>query len=205
MFRVVTIAREFGSGGASIASALATRLGWRLLDNACVLEVARAARVDPLLARNYDERMDSWLHRVSKRTLWHGSLERVPAVSDLDYFDSDTMAALTAELIRQAAGESSCVIVGRGAQCILQDWKDVFHVFVYGDLQQKINRVQNRVKNCRDAQALIRTMDKARSDYVRGRFGCSWTDPHLYHLMISSTPGEEWVISTILHAAGLAP
>lgn len=204
MFRVVTIAREFGSGGASIASALATRLGWRLVDNACVLEVARAARVDPLLARNYDERMDSWLHRVSKRTFWHGGLERVPAVSDMDYFDADTMAALTAELIREAAGESNCVIVGRGAQCILQERKDVFHVFVYGDMHQKISRVHNRVKNCRDAEALIRTMDKARSDYVRARFGCNWTDPHLYHLMISSTPGEDWAISTILHASGLA-
>jgi cytidylate kinase len=203
MYRIVTIAREFGSGGASIAGALARKLGWKLLDNACVLEVARAARVDPAMAHSYDERIDNWLHRISKRALWRGGLERVPAVSDMDYFDSDTMAALTSELITHAAEETNCVIVGRGAQCILHGRKDVFHVFVYAEMGQKIGRVRNRVKSCADAEALIRSMDKARSDYVKVRFGCNWTDPHLYHLMISSTPGEDWAVSTILHAAGL--
>jgi cytidylate kinase len=203
MFRVVTISREFGSGGAAIAGAVAAKLGWRLLDNAFVMDVARTARVDPALARSYDERMDSWIHRISKGALWHGTFERVPTVTDMDYFDADTMAFLTAELIRQAVEESQCVIVGRGAQCILRRRSDVFHVFVYGDMHQKIDRVKRRVKNCRDAEALIRTMDKARSDYVKSRFGCNWTDPHLYHLMISSTLGEDWAVSTILHASGL--
>jgi len=200
--RVITVSREFGSGGAAIAAALARRLSWQLLDQALVDEVARAAHVDPELARTYDERLDTWMHRVAKTALWHGAPYGVTTSAEKDYFDADTMAALESGLIEEAAARGNCVIVGRGAQCLLQRNSDVFHVFIYAPLHLRAGRVQARM-NCSDPHETVREMEKRRAEYVRSRFGCDWRDPHLYDLMISSKLGEEIVVSTILHAAGL--
>ena len=76
MSRVLTVAREYGSGGGHIACTVAERLGWNLLDKALVEAIARSAQVDPDLARQYDERVDSWLHRISRRSLWHGAFAK---------------------------------------------------------------------------------------------------------------------------------
>ena len=67
MYRVLTVAREYGSGGGHIARIVSEKLGWNLLDRALVEGIARSAQVDPDLAHRYDERVDSWLHRVSRR------------------------------------------------------------------------------------------------------------------------------------------
>ena len=108
MFRVLTIGREYGSGGAQIAKKISERLGWRLLDKALIEAIAGAARVDPELVRQYDERIDSWVHRVSRSGLWHGGFEAVPALSGTDVFDCDTMTALARHMIEEAYdGESA--------------------------------------------------------------------------------------------------
>lgn len=126
MFRVLTVAREFGSGGGQIARRVSEKLGWNVLDKALVEAIARAAQVDPDLARHYDERIDSWLHRVSRRGLWHGAFDGVASAGDAEVFDAETMAALARNLISAAYEGGNCVIVGRGGQCILQNRRDVF-------------------------------------------------------------------------------
>jgi cytidylate kinase len=203
MYNVVTIAREYGSGGAAVGRALANRLGWNLLDNALVEEVARRANVDPALARTMDERVDSWIHRISKRALWHGAIESVPAVAEGDFFDAATMADLSAEMIRQAAAIGNCVIVGRGAQCELQKCGQVFHVFIYARMAERIARVRERLGAADDLEGLVRSVEKARTEYLRQRYGCQRTDPHLYDLMIYSGLGIDRVVDTIVCAAGL--
>jgi cytidylate kinase len=203
MYRIITVSREYGSGGAAIAAALASELGWTLFDRAFITAVARAAHVDPALARNYDERLDSWIHRVSKNALWRGAFEQVAVADESVFFDAETMAALTAETIKQAAGMGNCVIVGRGAQCLLQSRSDAFHVFVYAPLQQRIERLRTRVTGRTPLEELALATDKSRAEYIRAHFGCDWKDLHLYHLMVNSGLGERRVVSLILHAAGL--
>lgn len=199
MYRVMTVSREYGSGGAAIAGAVAARLGWRLLDRAVLAEAARAANVDPALARAYDERVDSWAHRIAKKALWRGGFEQLAGVTDRDFFDAETMATLTKEVILQAAAAGSCVIVGRGAQCLLQNRPDVFHVFVYAPLSLRVERLRARVES-REPEELARSVDRMRSDYIRAHFGCDWQNPHLYDMMISSAVGEDRALEAILCA-----
>lgn len=198
MFRVLTVAREFGSGGGRIARRVSGKLGWNVLDKALVEAIARAAQVEPDLARRYDERVDSWLHRVSRRGLWHGAFEGVASARDAEFFDAETMAALTRNLISEAYESGNCVIVGRGAQRILQDRKDVLHVFVYAPWPNRVARVRSRVPEVEDVEHLIRSTDQHRAEYIRVFFGCNWTDPHLYHAMFSSELGEETVTRIII-------
>ncbi len=200
MFRALTVAREFGSGGAQIAKKISERLGWRLLDKALIDAIASAARVDPELARRYDERIDSWMHRVSRRGLWRGAFEAVPVLNGTEIFDCETMTALARHLIEDAYAEGKCVIVGRAGQCVLQQREDVFHVFVYAPWADRVARVRERVPEVTDIESLIRSTDRQRADHIWAHFRCDWADPHLYHMLISSELGEDATASTIIDA-----
>jgi len=200
MFRVLTVAREYGSGGGLIARRIAEKLGWDLLDKALVERISRIAQVDPELAQQYDEHVDSWLHRASRRGLWHGAFEGVATMTGLEVFDAEAMAALGRDLINEAHSRGNCVIVGRGAQCVLQEQKDVLHVFVYAPWPERTARLQERVKAGVDIGHLIRETDRQRAGYIRTYFGCNWNDPHLYHMLISSEFGEETVAEMIIDA-----
>jgi len=199
-YKVVTVGREYGSGGSLIAQRVAQRLGWKLLDNSLVLQIAEAARIDPSLARQLDERIDSWGHRVARGALWHGVFEGVASVSGAEFADADTLAALAKSLIREAYEQGNCVVVGRGAQCVLQAEPDVFHVFVYAPRAQKAERLRGRVPQEKDLDALMVETDRQRAEYVRRHFDCDWTNPHLYHLMVTSEMGEDAAADIILRA-----
>ena len=204
MHRVITIAREFGSGGALIARAIAARLGWKLLDNTLLQEVARCARVEPQVAARFDECVDPWLHRLGKQALWRGALEAVASVSDEDFFDSEAMARFAGQVIRDAAEAGGCIIVGRGAQCVLQDRRDVFHVFVYGSARDKLRRLAQRMPDCRDPANRMHEVDHQRAAYIREYFQRDWCDRQLYDMMLNSRCGEEAAAQSILCAAVLA-
>ena len=200
MFRVLTIAREYGSGGACIARKIAESLGWNLLDKALIDAIARNAQVDPQLAQRYDERVDSWLHRISRGGLWRGAFDGVTSVTDADFFDAHTVAALGRNLILEVCARGNCVIVGRGAQCLLRDRQDVLQVFIYAPWPERVARVRERVSAAADIEDLIRSTDKQRAEYVRFHFGCNWKNPHLYHMMINSSLGEDIVARMIIDA-----
>jgi len=200
MFRVLTIAREYGSGGAFIGRRTADQLGWKLLDKVFIEDIARAAKVDPQLARRLDERTDSWLERLGRQGLWRGALEGMALVGQPDVFDAGTMAALAQTMIEEAHQRGNCVIVGRGDQCVLKGRGDAFHVFIYAPWAERVARVQQRLPGKADLEELIRSTDRQRADYIRTYFGCNWMDPHLYRLMICSGLGQDLVESTIIEA-----
>jgi len=200
MYRVLTVAREYGSGGASIAGKVAESLGWELLDKSLILEIARARQVEPELARKFDERVDSWLHRVTRSALCHGAFEGVAAVAPDDFFDAETMASLARREIQEAHKRGHAVIVGRGAQCVLQNQPDTLHVFVYAPWCQRVARVRERAPKGTDGASLIRSTDRQRAEYIRLNYGCQWSYPHLYHMLISSAIGEDRVAALIAAA-----
>jgi cytidylate kinase len=200
MFRVVTIAREYGSGGAAIARRVAQNLGWRLLDNDLVEAVARWANVDVRTARLYDECVDSWWHRINRAGVWSAAIMAGASPADVQFFDADAIAAIAQEVILRAASKGNCVIVGRGAQCVLRDWTGVLHVFAYGSWPERMARVQERLGSDCDAAKLLQSVDRTRAASVRRYFGCDWKDPQLYHMMLNTQLGIENVASIITRA-----
>ncbi len=199
VYRVVTVAREFGSGGGPIAGILARRLGWQLLDNELIERIASESRIDKRIAAACDERLDSWLHRLSKRTFSRGAFESV--VSG-DVFDAEAMATLSRTMIEHAAEMGNCVIVGRGAQCILQTRKDSFHTYIYGPMDDRRRRVAERYGASFAEPEYLMQRDRDRAAYVRHHYKCDWRDPHLYHAMLCAGIGEDMVVALILRAIG---
>ena len=206
MIRVITISREFGSGGSEVARILAERLEWKLIDDPLVAEIAQRANVSPELARRYDECVDPWFHRMFK-ALSRGGYEGVVSHGELHAFDADAMAELWRRVIRESAQLGRCVIVGRGAQCLLQGHKDAFHVSVFAGMEQRVRNLlgplRRHVPPGADPQAMAEESDQRRAEYVRRYFGEDWKDHQLYDMVINSGVGFEAVAGAILSAAGL--
>jgi cytidylate kinase len=204
MFRIVTISREYGSGGGKVAEVLAKRLGWRLVDRSVVAEVARRAQVDPSVVAHFDESADPWFHHLVK-ALWRGGYEGVASRVEAEAIDSQTMAAVTGGIILEAAALGECVIVGRGGQCLLRQRDDALHVSLFAPREQKIAQLRERLAPRADIEECMEEADRRRAAYIRRTFGADWKDHRLYHLMISSVLGLDTVAETILCAAGFAP
>lgn len=199
--RVITIAREYGSGGTAIGRELARRLSWKLLDRELILELARRAHVHPCKVSEMDEHATSFVERLLK-SLWLGSIVTWSAPAP-DIIDPDYIAELSGMLIREAAKLGKCVIVGRGGQCVLQDDDDVFHVFVYGSRHQRLKRVQSLYLTKAECEAALDEIDRTRAVYIRTHYGCDWASRQLYDLMISSDFGIDRAASVVLRAAEL--
>jgi cytidylate kinase len=202
MFRVVTVAREYGSGGARIAQLLAGRLGWKLLDRCLVEKIAETAKIKPEVAEKFDERTDPWFDRLAD-LFWQSPGGRGYIAGPLpERFDADIAAQMARRIIEEAAEIGDCVIVGRGSQCILQQCEDAFHVFIYAPRSERLARVLRRDpgRSKPEAEKKLDAEDAIRAAYVRDHFGEDWQNRHLYHLMISSCLGEKEAVSIILSA-----
>jgi cytidylate kinase len=198
MFRIVTIEREFGSGGGGIACQLAERLGWKLWDQQLTSEIAKRAQVTESAVALCDERVDSRLYRLAK-AFWRGSYERSMAFANSRAFDTDRMMALVGEIMETIAAEGNAVIVGRGAPFFLREREDTFCVFTYAPQVEKIRRLVAMGKSREDAQDLVENVDKERIAYIKHYFNADWPVRYLYHLMINTALGDENVIATIMN------
>ena len=203
-YRVLTVSREFGSGGGRIAQSIATRLGWKLLDGALIYEIACAAHVDAGVVSRFDEHIDGWFRRLNRQAMRGAALAAGVALQREKCFDEDVMTDLTRQIIEHACEVGNCVIVGRGAQCILQSNADVFHVFVYAPRRIRIHRLRTRLEAGANIEQRIHDVDAERAHYLKLRFGKEWNNPHLYDLMISSGEDEDQTARIIEFAMGRA-
>ena len=196
MFRLVTIEREFGSGGGTIAAQLAEQLGWKVWDHALTNEIAKIANVDCATVERCDERLDSRLHRLAK-TFWRGSQERRIPIDDSQIFDTDCMVSMMQQIMQRIAAEGQAVVVGRGAPFFLRERSDTFHVFLYAPRDEKIRRLLEAGREQSEAEELVETIDRERIAYVKHYFGADWPTRAFYHLMVNTAMGDNNVIATI--------
>lgn len=197
--RLVCLSRQYGSGGAAVARALAQRLGFRLLDRDLIDEVARAAEVPPDVARGLDEQLDPWSVRLA-RSLWHGAFEGVAAVGEEQLLDAERLAALTRRIVLQAAELGGCVIVGRGAAAALAGRGDVLSAFVYAPRAERARRLRERLGPQADVARAMEAVDGERAAYLRHHYGRDWHDLELYDVLVSSARGDEAAVETLLAA-----
>jgi cytidylate kinase len=130
MYRIVTIEREYGSGGGEIACELSNRLGWKLWDHALTQEIAKVANVECSTVERCEERVDGTFQRLVK-VFWRGSHERSIPLPGAEPFDTDRFVAVGEQVMDKIADAGDCVIVGRGAPYFLRRRGDAFHVFLY--------------------------------------------------------------------------
>jgi cytidylate kinase len=197
MIKIITVEREYGSGGGEIAQSLATQLGWKLWDQLLTEEIARLANCPKAVVEVREERTDPLYYRLFKSFL-RGSYEGSLNAHKLNVVDSETILKITERVVQHAAKTGNSVIVGRGSQHFLRSRPDTLRVFLYAPREDKVRRLLARGKSEKEAQQLVDTVDRERVDFIRKYFGVEWPDHPIYHAMINTTLGDHAVVRTIL-------
>ena len=198
MYRIITVEREYGSGGGIIAEKLARQLGWKLWDAALTQEIAKLAHVESSAVQACDERLDSRIYRLSK-VFWRGSYERSLPVGGSGAFDTDRMVAMVKQVVTEAAEKGNCVVVGRGAPYFLRQRADAFHVFLYAPRAEKMRRLREQGMSDQEAEEHVENVDAERIAFVKHYFNADWPTRCLYHMMINTAIGDENVVQAVLN------
>jgi cytidylate kinase len=202
MIRVITIEREYGSGGADIARKVAERLGWKLWDHLLTEEIARHLDCDCRAVEEREERRDPAYYRLFKAFM-RGSHEGVQNAPRLKMVDADCIRDVVQKILPGIVEAGNCVIVGRGSAYYLGSRPDAFHVFIYAPFEHKVRRLQAGGKSENEAAELAETVDRDRAEFIKQYFGVEWPDRHRFHLMINSALGDEVTVDTILNSVAL--
>jgi cytidylate kinase len=197
MIKVITLEREYGSGGALIARKLAERLGWKLWDQLLTDELARSMKCGHEDVQRREERRDPLYYRLFKSFML-GSFEGNPNAPRMQFLDADCLFTATRDLVKQAAEAGNGVILGRGGAYFLAERDDAYHVFVYAPAEDKVRRLQESGMSAAEAKDLVRSVDAERAAFIKKYFDLDWPTLSRYHLMINSRIGEDAVVSTIL-------
>jgi cytidylate kinase len=197
MIEILTIEREYGSGGGEIAQLLAKRLGWKLWDQLLTEEIARLANCPKAVVEVREERTDPLYYRLFKSFL-RGSYEGSINAHKLKLVDSESILKITERVVQHAAKTGNSVIVGRGSQHFLRNRQDTFRVFLYAPREDKVRRLLARGKSEKEAEELVDSVDRERADFIQKYFHVEWPDRAIYHAMINTSTGDQAVVHMIL-------
>ena len=200
MIRIITVEREYRSGGGVIAAQLAARLGWTLWDQLLTDQIARRMDCDSREVSEREERTDPTYYRLFKAFL-RGSFEGNVNLPRLRLVDADCVRDMAQQILLEVADGGNAVIVGRGSAYHLAHREDIFHVFIYGSLRDKVRRLNSTGRSEKDARESAETVDRDRAAFIKRYFGLEWPSRQLFHLMINSGIGDDVAVETILDAA----
>ncbi|MEA4932915.1 MAG: cytidylate kinase-like family protein [Lawsonibacter sp.] len=196
---VITVSREFGSGGRSIAKELAQRLGWDYYDKELVKEVATQTGFDPGFIEEHGEFASSG-YALSYAMTEPGTPGVMNGMSV-----SDFLWCIQRDVILKLAGKGNCVIVGRCGDYILQEREDCAHIFVHAPLAFRADRIVRLYgeSECSPEQRLQEKDKKRRVNY-KHYTGREWGRAQNYHLTLDSAAlGVERCPNIILNALEL--
>ena len=193
---VITISRQFGSGGRMIGERLAEALDMPYYDRELLTEAAKKAGVDPNVFANVDERaVNSLLYALSMGIYNVGNT--FSPISSMP--DNDRLYIAQHNIINDIAAKGPCVIIGRCADYVLRNQKNLIRVFVYADMDYRKERV------CRlygiapeKAESTINKTDKTRANYYNYYTSQKWNNMQNYDLCVNSAKlGEEGSVALI--------
>jgi cytidylate kinase len=202
VIKIITIEREYGCGGGEIARLVAKHLGWKVWDQLLTEEIARLANCSKAAVEVREERTDPLYYRLFKSFL-RGSYEGSINAPKLNLVDSETILRITRRVVEHAAERGNCVIVGRGSQQFLKNRPDTMRVFLYAPREDKVRRLLARGKSEQEAEQLVDTVDRERTDFIQKYFNVEWPDRSIYHGMMNTAIGDEAVLQIILTVLNL--
>ena len=197
---IITIGRQCGSGGKLIGEMLAGKMGVKCYDKELLAMAAKHSGLCEELFEKHDERpTSSFLYSLVMDSYSMGYT--ASGYSDMPINHKIFLAQF--DTIKKLADEASCVIVGRCADYALEDYPNVVSVFITGDYQDKLKRLQElyKVDESKAKDIMIKT-DKPRSNYYNYYSNKKWSDPRSYDLCINSSKvGADGAVDVIMNFA----
>ncbi len=183
---IISIGRQFGSGGRIIGKALAKELGFDYYDKELISLVAKESGFNPKLFENADEKpfrnlFFQWLDGIFSGSYHYDN-----------YLSNDALFKMQSDVIRKLAEEKSCVIVGRCSDYVLRDNPNCISIFLHSSMEDRIKRVCDRQKiEPEKAMEIIETEDKRRADYYNHYSSKIWGQADTYTLSVNVSSLDE--------------
>lgn len=195
MDKVITISREFGSGGRELGVRLAEHYGIPFYDKELISMAADDADIAEAAFMHYDEKLPE-LHEPLDRHFYNpfSAVYKVPM--------SDQIFVAQSNIIRRLAQQGPCVIVGRCADRILED---SINVFIHAKMKDRVSRMVELEPGVDPAEMerRIREVDRKRKDYYQYYTGSQWGKAQNYHLCVERGPvGLEGCFRAVLAYLG---
>jgi cytidylate kinase len=185
---VITVTRQYASGGSDVARLVAAQLEWDVIDNEFVDAVARRAGLPADEVAQREERAPGLLERLA-RTLAAASPELFVASATIPTVEQDeaTIVQVTERVIAEAAAHGRIVLVGRGAQAVLAQRPDALHVYVVAPKSWRVRLAVERLGVAEaDADRMVDETDRQRDQYVKTYYGRQRQDISNYDLIVNT-------------------
>ena len=193
--KIITISREFGSGGRELGKRLAEELGIHCYDHEIIELIAKEHGFDERYVANISEKC---IEAAYPMTIGHRFA--MPPVQIMD--QGFQVAAAQQQIIENFAKQGDCVIVGRCADYVLRNQEDVLNVFIHAPLDERIFRAKEEYHvDAPDVRSYVLKHDKSRAAYYEHFSDRVWGKAQNYHLAVSSTIGLDNVVDLILTLA----
>lgn len=180
-FRIITINREFESGGNEIAQAVATKLGLPYYDRFLIIAAAGETGIDQGRIAGIDEKLESRFEYSQAEAAYYYTSNQDPLPTGA------RVAEIQFQLIKTLAEQEPCLIVGRCANHVLRERDDVLDVFIHAGRDYRVQRTMKLLDLPeRKAVRVLKRTDAARKAYYKNYTGCDWNDPNLYHAVLNS-------------------
>ncbi|MBQ7314548.1 MAG: cytidylate kinase-like family protein [Clostridia bacterium] len=183
---IITIARQYGSGGREIGEKLSAALGIPVYDKELITEAANMSELHPDVLHKVDEvAANSLLYTLAMGSNVFGSAMSFGYKMPVN----DKLFLLQSDVIREYAAKGSCIIIGRCADYVLRDEPNLFRIFIHGDIDCRKARVAERHPDIKSTQVIdiINKTDKRRASYYNFYTGNKWGKYDNYDLMINSS------------------
>lgn len=177
---IITIAREYGSGGHLLGEMLSKELGIKLYDKEFIGMAAKRSGMDEnFIAKNEQSIPSFWLKCIMSKN------SEQPLEGSLS--SDDVLFVAESKIIQELAEKEPCIIVGRCADFILQDYPKVLKVFCYSDIENAVSRCVSEYGIKREnAEQEIRRINRNRIHHYEYYTGRKWGEPHHYNLMLNT-------------------
>ena len=187
---VVTITRQYGAGGSLVAQRVAERLGWTVIDNEFVGEVAQRAGLPPEEVAAREERAPSLIERLASTLAVSAPEVFVPAAAREHEPDEEALIRITERVIAEAATHGRVVLVGRGATAYLgtaPEGARALHAYVVAPRGVRIGTVMERLTvSSEEATKMVDDIDAARERYLERYYQRRRDDASGYHVVVNT-------------------
>jgi CMP/dCMP kinase len=186
---LITISRQYGAGGSEVARRVAETLGWRVVDNELVEEVAVRAGLPPAQVAEREERCSIFVERLA-RSLAAATPDVFPppasAGTMVDLSETD-LVKITETVVAEIAARGKVVLVGRAAPAVLAREADALHVKLVAPRAFRVGIAMQRLgSDAHRAASILDDTDRNRARYHREHYRRDWNDPAYFHMVLNT-------------------
>lgn len=182
---VITISRQFGAGGRSLGEMIARELNYKFLDDLVIQELAKKAKVTTDTIKDIERTSGSVLSKIISGMLSRNYMERIIGEGK-GYVNEEIYVELIQDVLTNFAKEGNVVLLGRGGQYILKDFKNAFHILLVSDMEQRIKFMQQfyRLTDTQAKKAVKHGDDRRRNLYKKLGH-TDYNSLNLYHIVLN--------------------